>query len=193
MSYILLVNKSPLYEEDMRMQKLYERLWDKRNEVKVILDDSYKVPQLPSMDLDGQAVLSTQVGVDPDIEMYTEPHATPYKFVQLPDGLALPTIAREPPRETILVRSCYDEILDIILRERSPAAVLGSPGIGEHILYRPLSFGSIEIQEKPVYFYTSSWGNFWTRSLFHTNQFPELSTALLLRVYTPTLVINKCL
>ena len=145
-----------LHEEDKKMNKLYVGLWGKRKErLKVILDKSCRVPPLPSMDLDGQILPSIQVGatqgseepnpasVDVDVEMDTEPPTTPYRYIQLPDGLVLPTITREPPRTRLLVRSCYDEILERIIRDNSPAAVLGSSGIGEHIRIPipPVSFG----------------------------------------------------
>jgi hypothetical protein len=144
MPYILLRDNLPLRKEDENMQKLYDKLWGKKEETpNIILHRSYQVPRLPSMNSDAQIVLNTQVGaiqgdeepnlasIDPDVEMGTEP--TLYTCIQLPDGLTLPKAAYEPPRRTLLVRSCYEEILAAIPPDEPRAAVLGGPGIGKHI------------------------------------------------------------
>jgi hypothetical protein len=95
------------------------------------------------MDSAGQIVLSTQfeasqgceelnpVGIDAQpTTVSVDADVTLYTYIRLPGGLALSRINREPLRTTLLVRSCYEEILDIIFRDDAPAAVVGGPGIG---------------------------------------------------------------
>lgn len=133
MPFIKLSSETTSSPHDDIMLGLYKGLWEK-GEIGIVLKGRRKVPRLP--EVDKQIILGIQYNeehtvVDADTEVNGEQSEFFFRHIQLPDGLRSPITAEQfQPHTKLLIRSCYDRILEKI-GKRSCAAVLGGPGIGD--------------------------------------------------------------
>jgi hypothetical protein len=141
MVYMSPAEKHPLGTEDKTMLELYRELWGK-GETGIIFEGRCNIPLLPTVDTQiaisiqsdqesRHARLNAGVGMDMGASPY------PFKYLQLPEGLALPRFEDAlRPHTNLLIRNCYETTLHLILERGVSTAVLGGPGTGE---YTPIS------------------------------------------------------
>jgi hypothetical protein len=139
MVYIPLADQKPCESHHEAMLELYQGLWGQGNNptrAPVILNGECEVPQLGSgapINLGPRIQPPTPASVDTDAKPVVETTKFKFKYIQLPPGLTLPNIGDPQSSDptNLLIRSCYDEIMDVIFRREKSVAILGSPGVGE--------------------------------------------------------------